>query len=208
MRSHGDPKADVFRAAMLMWEMAAGKSPQHPSVQTHIPVYAKQQLPPALMRTSGFSSRVNFAAHEPFRPDLEALPWKPFRALVAHGWHPLAEKRASAAQLLEKLQTLPGRWVLCATAVLYALRGEGYCLQQERQHTIVPTIVPRHGSPSWCRNCLITCKVVVLFPAHDLTAPSPQRRPQESVDPAPDAGSSSDSIPTVRKYPCATCAVQ
>jgi len=109
MRSHGDPKADVFRAAILMWEIAAGKSPQHPSVQTHIPIYAKQQLPPALMRTSGFSSRVNFAADEPFRPDLEALPWKQFRALVAHGWHPLAEKRASAAQLLEKLQTLPGR---------------------------------------------------------------------------------------------------
>lgn len=122
MRSHGDPKADVFQCAMLMWEIAAGRSPQHPSVQTHIPQYAKRQLPPSLMRTSGFLARVNFAPDTHYRPDLRVLPWKQFRSLVAEGWNPDAEKRSSAAELLRKLQTLPGR---CVWRAMCACMGRG-----------------------------------------------------------------------------------
>jgi len=100
---------DVFQCAMLLWEIGAGRSPQHPSAHTHLPSYALQQVPPAVFRVSGFSARANFAPDSPFRPDLRVLAWKPFGALLEEAWRPEAEERASAARLLQKLQSLSGK---------------------------------------------------------------------------------------------------
>lgn len=111
MRSHGDPKTDVFQGAMIMWEIASGKSPQHPSAQMHIPEYAKIQVPPLQMRATGFATYVNFTIDSKYRPDPRAIAWKQFRELIEDVFE--ADTRnlhaVTSADLLERLKGLRGR---------------------------------------------------------------------------------------------------
>ena len=109
MRARGDAATDVFQAALVIWEVSAGMCPQHPRAQTHLPPYVKRQNPISVMQETGFPFVVHYRLHEKFRPDSRFVKWRALRAVIEEAWQSDPQKRTTAAALLAKLTTLPGR---------------------------------------------------------------------------------------------------
>ena len=109
MRARGDAATDVFQAALVIWEVSAGMCPQHPRAQTHLPPYVKRQNPISVMQETGFPFVVHYRLHEKFRPDSRFVKWRALRGVIEEAWQSDPQKRTTAAALLVKLTTLPGR---------------------------------------------------------------------------------------------------